>query len=161
MRVAVLSDTHLKAGKSLPAFVWDNLTDIDLILHAGDIVNMNLLSDLACIATVRAVSGNCDGWGVSLPKRDIVECEDCRIGLVHGNAGWIRNAPETAYNVFKDAGVQAIVFGHSHAPHLEWRNGILLFNPGSPTNKRRAPYYSFGLMEINGSRIEARHLFFE
>ena len=160
MRVAVLSDTHLREGKSLPRFVWEHLTQIDMIIHAGDVTHMGLLEELACIAPVRAVRGNCDGWDLSLPDRDIIECEAWRIGLVHGNAGKGNSTPERAYTEFRDLSVNLIVFGHSHTPFMEWRNGILMFNPGSPTDKRRELQYSFGLLEIQPGKVEAKHLYF-
>jgi len=161
VRIAVLSDTHLRMGKTLPRFVWENLTQIDLILHAGDVTDIGLLEELAYIAPVRAVRGNCDGWDVLyLPVRDVIECETWRIGLVHGNAGRGNSTPERAYNEFKDSSVNIIVFGHSHTPFMEWRNGILLFNPGSPTDKRREPQYSFGLLDIQQEEVNAKHLYF-
>ncbi|HWQ40597.1 MAG TPA: metallophosphoesterase family protein [Desulfosporosinus sp.] len=160
MRIAVLSDTHLREGKSLPRFVWEHLTQIDMILHAGDITHMGLLEELACIAPVRAVRGNCDGWDISLPDRDIIECEAWRIGLVHGNVGKGNSTPERAYNEFRDSAVNLIVFGHSHTPFMEWRNGILMFNPGSPTDKRRELQYSFGLLDIQPGEVKAKHLYF-
>jgi putative phosphoesterase len=160
MRIAVLSDTHLRAGKPLPRFVWEQLTQIDMILHAGDLTNMGLLEELSCIAPVRAVRGNCDGWDVSLPDRDVIEYEAFRIGLIHGDSGKGKNTAERAYSAFTDTSVDVIVFGHSHTPFMEWRDGTLLFNPGSPTDKRREPQYSFGLLEIQQGQIKARHLYF-
>lgn len=160
MEIAVLSDTHLRAGKTLPRFVWENLTRVDMIIHAGDLTHWGLIEDLACIAPVRAVRGNCDGWDVVLPERDIVECESLRIGIIHGNAGRGKSTPERAFNAFEDSPVDLIVFGHSHVPFMEWRNGILMFNPGSPTDKRREPQYSFGLLDIRQGKVQAKHLYF-
>ncbi|ODA39398.1 metallophosphoesterase family protein [Desulfosporosinus sp. BG] len=160
MRIAVLSDTHLRVGKSLPRFVWEHLTEVDMIIHAGDLTHMGLLEELASIAPVRAVRGNCDGWDVSLPDRDVIECGAWKIGLVHGNVGKGNSTPDRAYAEFKETPVNLIVFGHSHTPFMEWRNGILLFNPGSPTDKRREPQYSFGLLDIQQEQIDAKHLYF-
>ena len=160
MEIAVLSDTHLRAGRTLPRFVWEHLTDIDMIIHAGDLTNMGLLEELACIAPVRAVCGNCDDWDVALPERDIFECESLRIGIIHGNVGRGKSTPERAFNAFEDSPVDLIVFGHSHVPFMEWRNGILLFNPGSPTDKRRERHYSLGLLNIQQGQVNARHLYF-
>ncbi|KGK89726.1 phosphoesterase [Desulfosporosinus sp. HMP52] len=160
MHIAVLSDTHLRPGKSLPSFVWEHLNQVDMILHAGDLTNMGLLEELSSIAQVRAVSGNCDGWDVALPDRDIIECESVSIGLIHGHVGKGKNTPDRAYYAFVDSKVDIIVFGHSHTPFLEWRNGLLLFNPGSPTDKRREQYFSFGLINIQHGEIQAKHLYF-
>lgn len=160
MRIAVLSDTHLRVGKALPRFVWEQLTQIDMILHAGDVTHMGLLEELACIAPVRAVRGNCDGWDISLPDRDIIDCEALRIGLIHGDTGKGKSTPERAYLAFKDTPVDLIVFGHSHIPFMEWRDGILMFNPGSPTDKRRQLQHSIGLLDIQQGQLRARHLYF-
>lgn len=160
MRIVVLSDTHLRAGKSLPSFVWEQLTNVDLILHAGDLTHMSVLEELACIAPVRAVKGNCDSWDVSLPDRDIIECETIKIGLIHGDTGKGKSTQERAFAAFKNCRVDLIVFGHSHIPFMEQKNGILMFNPGSPTDKRREPQYSFGLLTIQQGQIEAKHLYF-
>lgn len=160
MRIAVLSDTHLRKGKSLPSFVWDQLNQVDMILHAGDLTNMGLLEELAFIAPVRAVRGNCDGWDVSLPDQDIIECGELRIGLIHGYTGKGNTTPDRAFSAFEEYKVNIIVFGHSHSPYMERRNGILLFNPGSPTDKRREEFFSFGLLEIEQGQIQAKHLYF-
>lgn len=160
MKIAVLSDTHLRKGQTLPSWVWEYIEDVDLILHAGDITTPELLLDLKEIAPVEAVQGNCDGWELAnLPEQKIIMCEDLRIGLTHGAFGRGRNTPERALNVFKEESVDAVIFGHSHTPYLEWENDILLFNPGSPTDKRREPKYSIGILEIEGKKIKARHIF--
>lgn len=160
MRIAVLSDTHLRMGQTLPRFVWGHLTQIDLIIHAGDLTHIGLLEELSCIAPVRAVRGNCDVWDVSLPERDVIESEGVRIGLIHGHSGQGESTPERAFNAFNDSAVDLIVFGHSHMPFMEWREGILLFNPGSPTDKRRERQYSMGLLEIQQGQVKAKHLYF-
>ena len=160
MRIAVLSDTHLRAGKFLPSFVWEHLTSVDLILHAGDLTHMGLLEELACIAPVRAVKGNCDSWDISLPDRDIIECEAIKIGLIHGDTGRGKSTQERAYAAFENCSVDLIVFGHSHISFIGLKNGILMFNPGSPTDKRREPQFSFGLLTIEQGQIEAKHLYF-
>ncbi|GAB6151852.1 metallophosphoesterase family protein [Desulfosporosinus burensis] len=160
MEIAVLSDTHLRTGRTLPRYVWEHLTHIDMIIHAGDLTNRGLIDELACLAPVRAVCGNCDGWDVVLPEREIVECESIKIGIIHGHAGRGKSTPERALNAFEDSPVDLIVFGHSHVPFMEWKNGILMFNPGSPTDKRREPHYSFGLLNIQQGQVEAKHLYF-
>ncbi|KLU61202.1 hypothetical protein CEB3_c24220 [Peptococcaceae bacterium CEB3] len=161
MKVGVLSDTHLQAGQFLPQIVWDSLAGVDLILHAGDSVVPEVLADLNCLAPVIAVKGNCDAWELQhLPERETVDCAGVRLGLTHGYRGRGRSIQERVYQTFARDRVQAIVFGHSHSPCLEWENGVLLFNPGSPTQKRREPYYSLGVIEVNQSEIRARHVFF-
>ncbi len=161
MLVAVLSDTHLRHGQTLPPWVWEYIENVDLILHAGDITTPELLLDLKNIAPVEAVQGNCDGWELtSLPDKKVITCGDLRIGLTHGAFGKGRNTPERALSVFQGESVDAVVFGHSHIPYMEWEEGILLFNPGSPTDKRREPKYSIGILEVDGKEIKGRHIFY-
>lgn len=160
MRIAVLSDTHCREGRSLPRFVWEHLNSVDLILHAGDLTHPGLIDELALIAPVRAVRGNCDSWDVHLPERELFTCEGLKMGLIHGNAGKGKTTPERAYYAFEHDAVDIVVFGHSHMPLMERKNGIILFNPGSPTDKRREPQYSFGLITIQQGELQAKHLYF-
>ena len=161
MRIGVLSDTHLREGQSLPSFVWDTLAGVDLIVHAGDIVASQILADLALLAPVRAVRGNSDGWGLAnLPSRDLINFAGLRIGIIHGNMGVGRSTPERALSAFTGDLVDIIVFGHSHQPYLEWWDNVLLFNPGSPTDKRREKQYSLGIVEFLNGQLKANHHYF-
>jgi len=160
MRIGVLADTHLPAGGTLPRFVWDTLDGVELILHAGDVVSPDVLNDLASLAPVQAVRGNCDGWELAhLPDIKLVTCEGKRLGLVHGYQG-SGPTPERAWRAFRNESPDVVIFGHSHLPYLEWRDGVLLFNPGSPTDKRRQAHYSLGILEITLGQIRARHYYF-
>jgi putative phosphoesterase len=161
MQIAVLSDTHLRVGRSLPSWVWEHIIGSDLILHAGDVLTMECLTDLKSIAPLEVVKGNCDGWELaSLPESKIIICEQVRIGLTHGAFGTGRTTPERAFNTFGRGSVDLIAFGHSHIPYSQWHEGVLLFNPGSPTDKRREPKYSMGLIRIAKTKFEAEHIFF-
>ena len=160
MQIAVLSDTHLRAGRSLPTFVWDHLLKADLILRAGDLTYAGLVEELALIAPLKAVRGNCDGWDVNLPEQESFSCGRFKFGLIHGHQGKGKSTPERALQAFADDPVNVIVFGHSHTPLLKWQEGVLLFNPGSPTDKRREPRYSFGWITIEDKNLDARHLYF-
>lgn len=161
MIIGVLSDTHLRVGQSLPARVWEELSEADLIIHAGDILNSEVLTDLSSLAPVEAVRGNCDDWELAkLPERKILACEGKRIGLTHGAFGPGKTTPERAFRAFDKSEVDIIVFGHSHTPYSQWREGILLFNPGSPTDKRRELKYSMGILKIDSTGIETKHLYF-
>lgn len=161
MKIAVLSDTHLPKGSGLPLEVWENIMDSDMILHAGDVLNEELLHDLSLIAPVYAVLGNCD-WNLSgVPAKRIVACGKYKIGLTHGYLGRGKDTPERAYNAFSDEHVDVIVFGHSHIPYHEVRDGIILFNPGSPTQKRGQAQYSMGILRLLDNGITAQHIFFE
>lgn len=161
MRIGILADTHLRAGQHLPARVYQELVNTQLILHAGDILTAQLLEDLSYLAPVRAVRGNCDGWELAhLPTKDTMEIEGWRIGLVHGNAGVGKTTPDRALNTFAGDNVNIVVFGHSHIPYLQQKDGILLFNPGSPTDKRSQPDYSLGIIEVSAKTVDARHIYF-
>ncbi|MFZ3101043.1 MAG: YfcE family phosphodiesterase [Desulfitobacteriaceae bacterium] len=161
MRIGVLADTHLHESQALPSFVWDTLAGVDLILHAGDVIKAQILEDLAILAPVRAVRGNSDGWELAdLPSRDLINHAGLRIGLIHGHVGVGRTTPERAFNAFVGGAVEVIVFGHSHQPYLEWRDNILLFNSGSPTDKRREKQYSMGIIERINGQLEAKHHYF-
>lgn len=156
MRIGVISDTHIPtSAKELPAIVVDIFRGVDMILHAGDVVAYNVIEALETIAPVTAVCGNMDlfrNQGL-LPDRRIVTAEQCRIGLTHGR-GTPAGLPERALREFEGENVRAMVFGHSHQALNESRGGVLLFNPGSPTDKRYAPFCSLGMLTVDGDVIK-------
>ncbi len=156
MKIAVLSDTHIPVTqKDLPKEVYDGLTGVDMILHAGDLVEFEVLERLLKIAPVRAVCGNMDDSKIAakLPKKDVIKAEEASIGLIHG-WGPPSGLIELVGREFKN--VDAIVFGHSHNALSETRNGILFFNPGSPTDRIFAPYKSYGILDVQGKIISGR-----
>lgn len=161
MRIGILADTHIRRGQSLPRFVLTALADTDMILHAGDITTGSVLEELSLLAEVIAVKGNGDWTINNLPDKTIVSAGNIRIGLTHGYLGQGKSTPEIAYNTFKKDRVDLIVFGHSHIPYKSYYNGVLLFNPGSPTEKRRQPNYSLGIMTIEEDIFDIQHLFFK
>lgn len=131
---------------------------VSAILHAGDLVTPLAVDLLSSIAPVIAVRGNNDkasSYKTLLPERAIVEFEEVRIGLVHGHDGNGRTTQDRAFNAFAGEALAAIVFGHSHVPTITKRHGILMVNPGSPTDKRINPRYSFATLEIQGRRVTA------
>lgn len=148
-RVGVISDTHMpRRGRSLPEALQHGLEGVDLILHAGDLVDPSVLEMLEQIAPVAAVCGNSDPLSVRmlLPERRVLQLGRFRVGLIHGHQGIGNSTPERARRAFTD--VDAVVFGHSHIPYCEMKEGVLLFNPGSPTDRRREPHFSYGLLHI-------------
>ncbi len=156
MRIAVLSDTHIPVtADDLPKAVYDGIKGVDLILHAGDLVELEVVDRLSAIAPVKAVCGNMDNASAcsKLPKKEIIKVGSVTIGLIHGWGASV-DLPERLSKEF--SGVDAIIFGHSHNPLNEKRNGILFFNPGSPTDKVFAPYNSYGMLEIKAKDIRAR-----
>lgn len=158
MRVGVLSDTHIGAGsrRVIPAAVWHALLGVECILHGGDVACRDVLDELAAIAPVHAVYGNIDPPELArtLPAALELDLGGARIGLTHGHLGRGHSTPERALSMFHGAEVFcAVVFGHSHEPYNRVERGVLLFNPGSPTERRRQPRHSFGLLHIESGAV--------
>ena len=157
-RVVITGDTHLpRFGRTLPARLESELRTADRILHAGDHTDPFVLDLLGAFGPVVAVAGNNDPPELQerLGLMRTVSVEDVSIGLTHGHAGPGRTTPERAVRTFADAvpPVHAIVFGHSHVPMVERRDGVWLLNPGSPTDRRRQAAFSFLVLEIDGSDV--------
>ena len=147
-KIGVLSDTHIPHFKRLPEAVWQHFAGVELIIHAGDLSILSVLSELEAIAPVVAVQGNVEYEEVMLKlpiKREIV-VGHCRIGIVH-ILGEAHNRARVARQEFPTARV--VVFGHSHIPWNEEVNGQLLFNPGSATDRRRQPECSIGMLYVD------------
>jgi uncharacterized protein len=152
MKIGVLSDTHIPiAAKNLPESIYNRLKDCDLIIHAGDVVEVSFLEFLQGIAPTKAVHGNMDSPELQdmLPEKLIVEAEGKRIGVAHGK-GPSTKVVQVVGDIF-DKKVDIVIFGHSHTPLNEKKGNVLFFNPGSPTDKIFAPYRSFGIIEITKS----------
>lgn len=152
MLVGIISDTHIPVSAShLPERTFEIFRGVDLILHAGDLVDLVVLEELREIAPVEAVFGNMDPPAVrsALPSRKIVEIEGHRLGLIHGS-GNPAGLPNRLLREF--SGVSAVIFGHSHRASQDIVEGTLLFNPGSPTDRRFATANSLGRLEI-GKKI--------
>lgn len=167
LTIGVVSDTHIYPephGQRLPSLVLDELAkaSVGLILHAGDIFAPAVLDQLGAVAPVLAVPGNGDNAAMrrALPRSRVVIVGDHHIGIVHGHEGAGQNTPERARRTFaENPYVRCVVFGHSHQPLSRLHDDVILFNPGSPTDKRRAPYYSFGLLRV-GETIEPELVYF-
>jgi putative phosphoesterase len=148
MKVGVISDTHVPvAAPSLPTAIFEIFKGVDLILHAGDIVNQSVLDELSVIAPVEAVAGNMDGneLHLRLSARKVLTLGRFSVGLTHGKYR-IDMQKEMIRKEFSD--VDLIVFGHSHMPVWERAFGVWFLNPGSPTDKRYAPYNSVALLTV-------------
>jgi hypothetical protein len=156
--VGVVSDTHLpRFGVALPRELVDGLraAQVARIVHCGDFTEPLAADLLAAIAPLDAVAGNNDGealWN-RFGRQKIVMVEGVAIGLIHGDGA--RPAPAQAFGAFAGRAVDVICFGHSHAPLVERHNGVLLVNPGSPTDKRRSPRYSYAVLRIDGASAHA------
>lgn len=152
MKIGVLSDTHVGSVAEIPAEALASLRGVDMILHAGDILELGVLEELRAIAPVHAVWGNMDPAPTreGLPPKTTVVADGKRIGLIHGS-GPPFGLDRRVLVQFED--VDAIVFGHSHRPMSEVLDGVLMFNPGSPTDYRFAPYRSLGILHVEGGEM--------
>ncbi|HHT63453.1 MAG: metallophosphoesterase family protein [Bacillota bacterium] len=164
MKIGVLSDSHIPyRGKALPRFIWEAFSQVDLILHAGDIAEESVLIDLNCLAPVEAVRGNMDVeesfTRFKLPLKKIITTGNKKIGLIHGN-GSSGTTMERARKAFEGEKVDCVVFGHSHRPFNEIIDGMLMFNPGSCTDPRREPRPSCGILHV-GDTVTGEILYFD
>ncbi len=151
MKIICISDTHIENGnKKLPAALTDALEGADLILHAGDITSMDVIGELKAYAPVEAVAGNMDGLEVAgkLPEKTIIQAGNFSIGLIHGG-GSVRDLEERVVRKFRHDNVDCVVYGHSHRANIERREGVLLVNPGSPTDRVHATENSYAVITTN------------
>ena len=149
-KLGVLSDTHLPASGEALAFLTDldegPFAGVDMILHAGDLVDPEILHAFTH-CPVLAVRGNMDPDGPGVPLKRVIEVGAARIGLMHG-WGASYDLEDRLLKEFHGANLDVLVYGHSHRPVCHRRDGILLFNPGSATDRRNMPYHSVGILEI-------------
>jgi len=156
VRLAIISDTHLPRGaRRIPEACLERLRAADLILHAGDLVATEVLDALEALGPpVAAVHGNVDGPALRarLPETRVVEADGARIGIVH-DAGPAVGRLERQRADFPDCA--AVVFGHSHIPlhERDEATGFQIFNPGSPTDRRRQPRHTMGVAEAREGEI--------
>lgn len=155
MKVVAVSDTHtMGTSRTLPPSAWPYIETADHILHGGDVCDPALLDELKTFAPVTAVMGNCDPWSIKergATESAKVELGGVKIGMIH-DAGPRDGRRNRLRKMFPDARV--VAFGHSHMPVNEDEDGLLLFNPGSPTWKRRAPFPSMGILWIENGVVE-------
>jgi len=157
MKIGVISDTHIpmKVDK-LPDELVKALKGCDLIMHAGDLVELSVLEDLKKITKVEAVYGNMDSANVrnALPDKKILRLGGKVLCLMHGY-----DNPDNLIDILKKEFIREkpdiIVYGHSHRPTNEYIDEILFFNPGSCTDTVFAPYRSYGIIEIDKGEIKA------
>ena len=164
MRVVVLSDTHApRRWKSCPSEVAKHLRHAEVILHAGDVCVAPVLDELAQYAPVTAVCGNNDGpdvveWGA--PETVELDLAGLRVAMIH-DSGQAAGRVARMRRRFPEADL--VVFGHSHIPMDVTGGGVRglrdlrVFNPGSPTDRRRQPHGTVGLLDIeDGELVSAR-----
>ena len=171
MKIGVIADTHVVGpgfsarnlatrlvnqvsggAEELAVLVRPYFAGVDLIIHAGDFVCRDVVTALSQFAPVQGVAGNSDRAEIAslFPAKTVVLAEGLHIGVVHG---W--GAPHGLEQRVRREfiGLDAIVFGHSHLPFAGKVDGTLMFNPGSPTDKRFAPTHSLGILHIEDGHI--------
>jgi uncharacterized protein len=158
VRVVVLSDTHApRRWKSCPPRVAEHLRGADLILHAGDVCTAAVLDELSEYGPVRAVLGNNDApdvasWGAE-PALEL-DVDGLPVAMIH-DSGQATGRLQRMRRAFPRA--QLVVFGHSHIPLDQAGQGLRIFNPGSPTDRRRQPHGTLGVLRVEAGRlVEAR-----
>jgi putative phosphoesterase len=160
-RVVVLSDTHApRRWKSCPPAVASALRHADLILHAGDVCTASVLAELTQYAPVTAVVGNNDGpdvaaWGAA--ETASLALDGLRVGMIH-DSGPASGRLLRMRNRFPDADL--VVFGHSHIPldSATPDGSLRIFNPGSPTDRRRQPHGTIGILTIDRGTLVAAEI---
>jgi len=154
MKIGVISDTHisLSSGK-LPQKVYECFKDCDLIVHAGDAVEMPVIEELGKITEIKAVSGNMDSAELKecFSEKIVFEAEGKKIGVVHGKGSSSKIFRTVCGSFTKKMDI--VIFGHSHVPFNEKRGDTLFFNPGSATDRVFAPYCSIGIIYIENGNI--------
>ncbi|GAA3041257.1 metallophosphoesterase family protein [Streptosporangium longisporum] len=155
MNVVVLSDTHApRRWKTCPPAVAGHLRGADLILHAGDVCVGGVIDELAAYAPVHVVKGNNDGPDVVAPETLELDLGGLRVAMIH-DSGTAQGRLARMRRRFPTAGL--VVFGHSHIPMDQAADGLRIFNPGSPTDRRRQPHGTLGTLRVEDGRlVEAR-----
>ena len=154
---AVIADTHVpRRAKGLPEALLPHLERADLILHAGDLISPDLLEELEGYAPTRIVRGNLDPLEADLPETLEFEFGGVRVAMIH-DSGPKRGRRSRMSRRFPEARV--VIFGHSHIPWLEDEgDGLMLLNPGSPTDRRRQPRHTFALLHVGNGGVRAEIL---
>ncbi|MBN2041830.1 MAG: metallophosphoesterase family protein [Spirochaetes bacterium] len=176
MKIGVISDTHISANngnnysitrnvitpESLCSSLVPYFSDVKAILHAGDITDISLIDSLNKFATVYAVAGNSDSETIhrQLGEEKVIELRGFKIGLIHGWGG-VEGLSYKVRRRFDDVNPDCIVFGHSHYPYDRIEDDVLMFNPGSPTEKRHAQSRSIGILHIDDNAIWGEHIFLD
>jgi uncharacterized protein len=173
MKIGVISDTHIAPhidGRYLlernfidnPEYLCDilkpNFSNVDAIIHAGDITHMSVLNSLEQFGKVFAVAGNMDSSETfhRLGDKKVLELGGFRIGVMHG-WGSENGLPLKLRQKFISDNVNCIVFGHSHNPYNKVEDNILMFNPGSPTDKRFTEHRTIGILYLD-DKIRGEHI---
>lgn len=162
MKLLVFGDTHIpKRAKKLPDRLVDGMKEADMLIHTGDWQSREIYEQITAIGSVKGVYGNVDDAFLTeaLSSTLIWEEKGFRIGLTHGHEGKGSSTEARVINMFTEP-LDLVLFGHSHIPYLRSHGRTLFVNPGSATDRRRAPFCSFAWIELGSEGIEIRHVFY-
>ncbi len=154
VKILVLSDTHIPVtAHDLPKEVYKAIEGVDMIFHAGDFIDAGILNKLRSLKETKAVRGNMDSKELSmtLNTKEVIEIGKFKIGLIHGYGAPSEIMPTVRREFDK---IDVLIFGHSHAAMNVKKDGVLYFNPGSPTDKIFASKNSYGILEITDKKVE-------
>lgn len=156
MLIGVLSDTHIpERADEIPEPVFQTFNGVDMILHAGDLVSLEVMEQLEEIAPTHCVQGNMDRYyGLDIPKRDIITADGIKLGLDHGEV-YPRGDTQQLKYIALEMGVEVLITGHTHWAFIKKVDGILLLNPGTPTVPRMSDP-SVMLLKIENKTIDTR-----
>lgn len=153
VKIGVLADTHIEKLKYAIDFIDEiargPFRDVEMIFHAGDIVDPDILQ-LFADKPVHAVRGNMDRSAIELPQKKIVSVAGYRFGLIHG-WGACAGLERRVIEAFSGEHIDCLVYGHSHFPCCRREKDLLLFNPGSPTDRRESPSHTVGILTIDNT----------
>lgn len=156
MKIAVISDTHIhKHGNRIVEILDEHFKDTDMIIHAGDYTNIDVLKALMKYKKFVGVYGNNDKGEIRdiIKEKEIIKIEKYSIGICHGY-GEGKTTLERAFDNFKNDKVDIIIFGHSHEPSITIKNKIIMLNPGTFTGRLKGKWHSFILLQINQEKID-------
>ncbi len=162
MKIGIISDTHItKDSKSFIDLLDIHLKEVDLIIHAGDYVDEAVIKTMENFRAFIGVWGNVDSPEVRalIKEKEVINIEGYKIGVYHGH-GKGSSTLDRAYEKFESDDVDIIIFGHSHQPLVKTKNGILMLNPGSLTNKRFERWFSYIILELHPEGIDLQFKFF-
>ena len=156
MLIGVISDTHIpERAEKIPEAVFDIFKDVEMILHAGDLVSTAVLHELENLAPTLCVQGNVDKMcGLKLPKRETIKVDNVKIGIDHGEVYPRGDTLQLKY-IGMEMGVDVLITGHTHTPFIKEVGKMLLLNPGSPTVPRMSDP-SVMLVEVEYNDLDAR-----
>ena len=150
MKICVISDTHAEDLGSLSDRILEALSEVDLIIHAGDYTSINLLDQLRDLGNFKGVHGNMDSKELKdeLPAKEILELEGFRIGITHPSEGGSPVGVEKRVETKLGVDLDMIIYGHTHKPVNKKIGALIYFNPGSAAGVFPARYHTYGLLKL-------------